>query len=255
MIDSVYYITRSQGMELVSKYHYSKVMPRITKRYVGGFEGKKLVAVMTLGWGVRPLHTIQKLFPSLTTKDYLEIGKMCVADEMPKNSVSHFTSKVIALIKKDMPQVKILFSWADGIMGKAGYVYQASNFFYGGYIWTNAFLDKDNVRIHRRTLQGINSTKKNTKGSIAFDVITKQGYRMLFGKQFRYVFPLCDKREWKKLLKESEFKWTRGDYPKNKDIEFFIKDKDGKRKLDSIEMNTTIHTKENKMLKNQIKLF
>ena len=37
--------------------------------------------------------------------------------------------------------------------------------------------------------------------------------------------------------------------------EFYIKDKNGKRKIDKIKMSTTIHTKKNPMLKNQISLF
>ena len=100
------------------------------------------------------------------------------------------------------------------------------------------------------------TSKKGEKyGSRAFKIINKQGYRILYGKQFRYIYPTCNKREWKKLLKETEFNWTRGGYPKDKDIEFFIKDKDGKRKINEIKMNTTIYTKINEELKNQITLF
>ena len=254
-IDKAYYITRRQAMEVVSKYHYSKVMPKLNKFYIGAFEGKNLVGVFTLGWGTRPLHTIKKLFPSLGTKDYFECGKLCLSDKMPKNSESKFISLVIKLVKKDMPQIKIIFSWADGIMGKPGYVYQASNFFYGGYIWTEAYLDKNNVRIHVRTLQGINAKKGEKFGSRSFSIISEQGYRILYGKQFRYVYPTCNKREWKNLINESEFNWTRCDYPKDKEIEFYIKDKDGKRKINDIKMNTTIYTKENLQFKNQTKLF
>jgi len=254
-IGRVEYINRSYALSLIVKYHYSTVMPRLTKFYIGGFEGKKLVGVFTLGWGTRPHHTIAKLFPSLSTADYFEVGKLCVADEMPKNSESQFIAQVIALIKRDMPKIKILFSWADGIMGKPGYVYQASNFFYGGYIWTSAFLTHENIRVHVRSLQGITSTKENKYGDVSFANISRLGYRILFGKQFRYLFPTCNKREWKKLLRESDFKWQRGNYPKDKDIEFYIKDKDGKRKLDNIKMSKTKHRKQNPMLKNQLSLW
>lgn len=254
-IDKVGYITRRMAMSVILKYHYSKVMPKLNKYYIGAYEGDELVGVFTLGWGTRPLHTIQKLFPSLGTQDYFECGKLCLAEHMPKNSESQFIAKVIELIKKDMPQIKILFSWADGIMGKPGYVYQASNFFYGGFIWTHAYLDENNVRVHVRTLQGMNSTKDNKYGDVSFETISKQGYRILYGKQFRYVYPTCNKREWKKLLKETEFNWERGNYPKDKDIEFYIKDDKGKRKINEIEMNTTIYTKEDPKLKGQTSLF
>ena len=254
-IDKVYYITRQQAVNLISRVHYSKVMPKLNKYYIGAFVRDELVGVFTLGWGTRPLHTIKKLFPSLGTQDYYECGKLCMAEYMPKNSESNFISKVINLVKKDMPQIKLIFSWADGIMGKPGYVYQASNFFYGGYIWTHAYLDKNNTRVHVRTLQGINSTKDKKYGDVSFDTINKQGFKILYGKQFRYIYPTCNKREWKNLLKETGFTWTRGNYPKDEDIEFYIKDENGKRKLNNIEMNRTIYTKENPKLKNQLNLF
>ena len=63
-------------------------MPKLTKIRLGYYDEKDLVGVITFGWGTRPLHTIQKLFPELTTKDYYEIGKMAMDDKMPRNSES-----------------------------------------------------------------------------------------------------------------------------------------------------------------------
>src|SRR5512145_188145 len=115
------------ALDLILNNHYSKIMPKLTKYFLGGYIGDKLVGIMTLGWGTRPVHTIKKLFPSLTTKDYFEIGKMCMLEEMPKNTESQFLSAVIRWIKAKEPSVNILFTWADGILGKPGYVYQSAN--------------------------------------------------------------------------------------------------------------------------------
>jgi len=245
-IDRIGFISRNQAMELVTKYHYSLVMPRINKYFIGAFENGKLVGVLTLGWGVNPVHTIRKLFPSLSTPDYYEIGKLCLADHLPKNTASYFVKQVIQLIKKEMPWVKVLFSWADGIMGKPGYVYQSCNFFYGGFIWTNHFLDQNNVRVHKRTFEGIVSKEGEGRGSSGFDNVLRHGYRVLYGKQFRYLYPICNKREWKRLLRESDYTWERGNYPKDRDIELWIKDKDGKRKVGKIELARTTYTKNTK---------
>ena len=153
MLDRVEQITIEQAKDIVRKYHYSKVFPRINKYAIGGYLNNELVAVMLLGFGTRPMHTIQKIFPTLDTSLYLELGKLCVSDECPRNTESYFISKCIQLIKREMPHLKVLFSWADGIVGKVGYVYQGSNFAYGGSIVTEMYLDPNGNRVHPRSMQ------------------------------------------------------------------------------------------------------
>ena len=82
-------ISKDRATRFVREIHYSKVMPKLTKHFLGCFindpdsvfENDKLVGVITLGWGTRPLHTIQKLFAGYTSNDYYEIGKMCMSEE------------------------------------------------------------------------------------------------------------------------------------------------------------------------------
>jgi hypothetical protein len=204
---------------MVAQHHYSQVMPKHTKLMFGLFSGERLVGVCTLGWGVRPEHTIRNLFPSLGTRDYLEIGKMCVVDECPRNTESNFLSQIIAATKRLRPELKILFTWADGILGKPGFVYQASNFYYGGSIWTRMYLNGDGQRVHRRTMQGLTNVKGGGKyHSISRDVTTALGYQLWYGQQLRYCYPLCSRREWKQLQSESTVTWQRGSYPKISDL-------------------------------------
>jgi len=214
-LDRVEFVSYNSAVSIIMKFHYSKVMPKITKFCIGGYIHNELVAVCTLGYGVRPFHTIKKIFPSLGVKDYLEIGKLCLSDNCPRNTESYFISRIIKIIKKFCPDVKILFSWADGIIGKPGYVYQASNFYYGGYILTEMYLDKNGIRLHPRTVQGISIGNRVGKNkSRAKSVTMTMGLKKYFGLQFRYIFPLCDKKEWNTLLKESPFEWHRNNYPK-----------------------------------------
>ena len=148
-------ISELEALELIFENHYSKIMPRLSKHFLGGYVNDELVAVMTLGWGVQPLNTIKNLFPSLGTGDYYEIGKMCLLEEMPKNSESIFISKVLNFVKNNYKHIKLIFTWADGILGKPGYVYQASNFLYGGYISTDLYISENGEKVHPRTAQGI----------------------------------------------------------------------------------------------------
>ena len=125
---SVREIDRKLATCFIQENHYSPVMPPITKVSLGCYIetkdtllGETLVGVITFGYGTRPLHTISKLFPALTSKDYLEIGKMCMADAMPRNSESKFISLCIKWIKSNKPNCKYIFTWSDGIIGKVGY--------------------------------------------------------------------------------------------------------------------------------------
>src|ERR1044072_5230567 len=95
MLDKVVAVSTAQANQVIQRYHYSKMLPRITKLCLGGYKDEGLVAVCTLGYGTRPLHTIKNIFPTLEVWQYLEIGKLCVADKMPKNTESFFISRVI----------------------------------------------------------------------------------------------------------------------------------------------------------------
>jgi len=227
MLDEVKEISLPEAKALIQKYHYSKVMPRITKYAIGGFIKDELVAVCTLGWGVRPLHTIKKAFPILDTKDYYEIGKLCVSDDCPKNTESYFISRVIKWIKSNL-DIKILFSWSDGIIGKPGYVYQASNFFYGGYIETEMYLNGDGVRVHARTMQGLSTGERVGKfKSRTYEVTKSMGYTKYFGYQFRYVYPIISNKKWKLIADSSPFEWARNGYPKDIDCKWKVQVKKG----------------------------
>lgn len=126
-------IDKQTALDMIKHYHYSNTLPKINKHFIGFYLHGELVGVITLGYGTRPKHTIKRIFPSLDTGDYLEIGRMCMTDEMPRNSESQMISQLVRWIKQNLPQIKILFTWADGMLGKVGYVYQASNFIYAGY--------------------------------------------------------------------------------------------------------------------------
>lgn len=246
-------IDKLTAMEHIFSFHYSKIMPRLTEICLGGFFDGKLEAVMTLGWGVRPVHTIKKLFPSLERTDYYEIGKMCVSEHMPKNTESQFLSGVIHWLKKNTNK-KVLFTWADGILGKPGYVYQSANFLYGGFIWTDIYITDTGEKVHPRTSQGL-TEKQGAKIGRRPDkkFLIKNNWSRYKGKQFRYCYFLCDKRETKRLLKESIELWGKN-YPKNRDLEWKKLNifTDEWQPVDSIEYNLNNSNMNNKTVQSNL---
>jgi hypothetical protein len=142
-------------------------MPRLTKEYLGFYEDDGLVGVVTLGWGTQPLQTIRKLFPDtdLVTKDYYEIGKMCFSPMFNNNNQtgSQIISTLVRWLKSNT-DCSLLYTLADGIVGKVGYVYQASNFLYGGCFWTDVYMSKDGEKIHPRSAKQLLKENAEWKG-------------------------------------------------------------------------------------------
>ena len=222
-------INKFTAAALVHQHHYSKVMPKLTKHYLGAYLDGKLVGVLTLGWGTQPLATIRKLFPDLTTKDYYEIGKMCMLPEMPRNSETQMLSAVVRWMKENTPERMFLYTWADGIVGKVGFVYQAANFLYGGFIWTDVYIGPDGEKIHPRTSHKLCEENAIFSGKekvfwLTKDFMKVKGITRVRGKQFRYILPLC--RKAKTLLQKSTVQWTT-DYPKKEDLEWKRQTDDG----------------------------
>lgn len=221
-------IRKEQALEMIKKYHYSNTLPKLNKYYIGFFLDCELVGVVTLGWGTRPRHTIQRMFPSLDTKDYLEIGRMCMTEEMPRNSESQMLSQLVKWIKQNIPQLKILFTWADGMVGKVGYVYQASNFIYAGYSQGEMYM-KDGVKIHVRQMKSLLTPEgvKDDRITVRPTIQQMRQFNIMHfkGKQYRYLLFLCVKKEKRALLDECMIDLSLP-RPKDDDLSWTMKDLD-----------------------------
>ena len=110
----------------------------------------------------------------------------------------------------------VLFTWADGMRGKPGYVYQADNWLYGGFIRTEFYVTAANEVVHPR--QVITRCGRRDR---AFT--RSVGRRRVRGRQFRYCHFLCGHALRKRLLRESPFGWGRG-YPKMPDCIWTFED-------------------------------
>ena len=198
-------VAKEDVIRFVQENHYSPVMPKLTKHWLGVFTGEEMVGVVTLGWGTQPKQTIQKIVSEeCTSSDYYEIGKMCMHESQPRNSESRMLSQLVKWMKVNCPDVSFLYTLADGIMGKCGYVYQASNFYYGGEFWTDSYISDKGEKVHPRSTAALLKTnwewhyRREAPGY-------KQGFRDdVHRKLLNYVSNV----DWSKVS-------TRGDIPKN----------------------------------------
>ncbi len=228
-------VYKNRAISFIHQYHYSKILPRITKRYVGFYKSNKLIGVITLGWGTQPLQTITHVFYNhdFTTSDYLEIGKMCFH---PDYNNSNYGSKMMAILIKWLKvnsNISFLYTLADGIQGKCGYVYQASNFQYIGKFKTSVYMDrKTSEKIHPRSAKQLLIENAKFEGVAKVHWLTHRfcehkNLSKINGLMFRYMYPL-NKKSRKVLKSYKEYSGLIN--PKDKNLKFWERIGDGEFK-------------------------
>jgi len=200
---------KQEAIEFIQKFHYSKILPRLTRYYLGVYDETGLAGVVTLGWGTQPLQTIKKILhrDEVVTETYIEIGKMCFSPFKNGNahSGSQIMSEVMKWVKKNTNHL-FLYTLADGIMGKCGYVYQASNFKYIGTFETSVYRDiKTGEKIHPRSAKTLLMENAEFEGKekvfwLTHDFCEYRGIEKINGIMFRYIYPLS--KPAKKMLKK-----------------------------------------------------
>ena len=127
---------------------------------------------------------------------------MCMTDSMPRNSESQMLKAVIKWIKQNT-DIKVLFTWADGMLGKCGYVYQASNFIYAGTSDSDIYLF-EGYKIHpRQTRDLFKKDDNDTRLSIRPTIQQMKEYHVqrYKGHQFKYLYLLGNHKEKKRIVK------------------------------------------------------
>ena len=92
----------------------------------------------------------QSYYPEAPDK-VLELRRLCLIDETPKNAESFFVSRSIKWLKGNTDWEFIL-SYADMEQGHSGVIYRASNFEYIGVTGAGKTLEVDGKKFHIRTL-------------------------------------------------------------------------------------------------------
>lgn len=146
---------------LIIENHYSGTVPKGVKFHLGIFIEETLYGVAQFGFGIRP-HETCKFVKDTKPNEYLELNRLWISDKLGKNAESNSISKAMKFVKEKKPELKWIISFADGMMGKVGTIYQATNFIYTGYrketggIW----LTKNGERLHGVSLWHKYKTQK-----------------------------------------------------------------------------------------------
>lgn len=112
---------------MVVEHHYLHRRPPISFAYALHYLGQ-VVGVVT--FGVPASRHLQKSACPADPQQVIELNRLWVHDDMPRNSESWFVSRALKMLPP-----RIVVSYADTKERHYGYVYRALNFHYAG--WTD----------------------------------------------------------------------------------------------------------------------
>ena len=140
--------------KFLKKWHYSDYVNIQAKHTFCLFkEGKfgipELIGVCVYTRPAGP-SAGQSYYPQNPDK-VLELRRLCLIDDTPKNAESYFVGKTLRWLKKNTDWEFVL-SYADEEQGHTGVIYRASNFKYLGKTKPGKTLEVDGKKFHIRTL-------------------------------------------------------------------------------------------------------
>jgi hypothetical protein len=122
-------ISSREATAVVLAHHYLHRAPPISICHGLLNDQGDLKGVIT--FGVPASHHMMKGACPEKPGAVLELNRLWVHDDMPRNTESWFVARSLAAIKV----ARIVLSYADTSAGHVGYIYRASNFYYAG--WTD----------------------------------------------------------------------------------------------------------------------
>jgi len=180
---SIRNITRDKANAMIIANHYSGKVYNLSEHHHGVYIEETLVGCLQWGPGMNPASG-GSVVKGTKPGEWLELNRMWLSDDAPRNSESRAVSYSIKLLRKQRPEVQWLQSFADERCGGLGVVYQACSFLYLGE-HTSIFWELDGIWYHNISATVRGKELEHRKGAAFLqaniDRATKHEFR-----QFRY---------------------------------------------------------------------
>src|SRR5690625_720512 len=147
----------------------------------------------------------------LSIDGILELNRLWLDDVLGHNAETTFMAMCFRYIKKHLPEIQLIQSFADGRLG-CGTIYKAANFRYYGYTQTLFFedIDDESSTFHKVPFENTNRLSGMAYRNLR---LAKGELRPFLVKSYRYLYPLNKRIITRIKLKER----TYPDYEKGKD--------------------------------------
>lgn len=185
-------ITAKMARQVIMQNHYSHTAVNNSFVHLGLYLGGVLEGVLQFGYALNPVR-IGHIVKDTVVGEYLELNRMWLSDNAPRNSESKAVSYAIKYIKKVIPSIAWIQSFADERCRTGGVVYQACNFMYCGS-HNSEFYELDGETYHK--LLHTAHKDKGKRGIYLRDNFHRAMKCSL--RQFRYIYFI--KRNWQHRL-------------------------------------------------------
>lgn len=174
-------LPRRTAVDMIIRHHYSHRVVNNSYLHLGVYLKGDLAGVMQLGYALNPLR-VSHVVRDTPRGGMLELNRMWLADWAPHGSESRALAQMVRFVRRALPAVAWIQSFADERCG-AGGVYQAANFLYLGS-HTARFWELDGVAYH----QILASPSAN--GGLRGQYLQSYMHRAVprTWRQFRYIF-------------------------------------------------------------------
>lgn len=198
--------------------HYAHRMPPITYAF-GLYDNNMLIGVCTYG---HPFSaSLKKCMGDKWSQVLLELNRLCVNDNLPKNTLSWFVAQTFRFLPKPVPIV----SYADSAFNHHGYIYQATNWLYTGmsapfqdYV-VRGLEDKHNLTIGDMVGRSDKKGRGRDRVKILKDMFGEGNvYKKERSRKYRYFMFLGNKKEKREMLRALTYK--REPYPKGDNVRY-----------------------------------
>jgi adenine modification enzyme len=177
-------IDRIRANNIIDKNHYSHKHYNLSYIHLGVFINDAIVGVLQFGYAMNPASG-NSIVPGTANNEYLELNRMWLDDIAPRNSESMAISYSIKYIKRKLPMVGWIQSFADERCGGLGIVYQACSFgYYGEH--NNIFWELDGVVYHNIEMTVTENADRYSDTS-KYLQDNKHRAKKLLLRQFRYL--------------------------------------------------------------------
>lgn len=119
-------IDSSSARTFVKRWHYSGKVCANSQVHFGAFVDNKLIGVMQYGPSTDKRRMASNM--KVGMNEMLELNRMAMIDDAPKNTESRFISITLRFLKKHYPFLKLIISFADACQCGDGTIYRASGF-------------------------------------------------------------------------------------------------------------------------------
>ena len=177
-------IPSREAREIIRRHHYSRRIVPNAYVHLGIYLGGERVGALQFGYALNPRRG-DRVVAGTGVHEYLELNRMWLSDAAPRNSESRALSFAIKYIRRVLPWVRWIQSYADERCGGCGVVYQACGFLYLG-CHTTKFFELDGEWFHEMLLTA--HGRNGQRGPYLIENLHR-ARRHVF-RQFRYWRPL-----------------------------------------------------------------